>query len=402
MAILAGLSVVPIAGFAALAIDVASWQMTKSAMQGAADQAALAAALVAGQGNSVAQAEARSVAAANGFVNGSAGAQVSFTSPPARGPAAGVPGAFEVAISQPQPLYLSGLFLPAGPTETARASVQPTSSPTCIMAMGSSGRTMSSSGSGTIDAGSCNIYVNSRSSCAVTLSGGMTVKGYDVYLGQPATSGCNNPPSTITAAHSMNLNSAAATDPYASRAIPSAGSCMTVPNTNQATVTLNPGTYCQNIAFNGVNGGTQRVTFNPGLYVLAGANLNVGGTTEINAQGVSLVFTGGGGGYGSLNTNGSVTFNVTPMTTGPAAGIAMWFDSRGGGRVAFNGSTTLNVTGAIYAPSSQFTWGGNLSSPCTQLIVSSLDFSGSANFRHQCDGIGVSDVAAGGGYKLVE
>lgn len=251
----------------------------------------------------------------------------------------------------------------------------------CLMVMAPSGRTMSASGMGTIDAGTCNIIVNSTSNCAVTLSGGVDVIGYNVTLGQNSLDGCNDPASGLIASNTLTLESPPTSDPYAERVMPKPSqTCMPIPPASQQNVRMNPGTYCQNVSFNGVTEGTQSITLNPGVYIFAGSNLALGGNLNLTGNGVTLVFADNGG----LSTNGTVALNLTPTTSGQTAGIAIWYDRKSNGRVAYNGSTTLKISGTIYAPNAQFTWGGQMRNSCVKMIVGTIDFAGSAQFKNNC------------------
>src|SRR5260370_10169313 len=68
-AMITALGATALIGFTGLAIDVASWEVTLRKMQGAADQAALAALTVANAGGDKTK-EAKAVTASDGFVDG--------------------------------------------------------------------------------------------------------------------------------------------------------------------------------------------------------------------------------------------------------------------------------------------------------------------------------------------
>src|SRR5215469_15565573 len=109
-AVVAALGATAIIGFTGLAIDVASWEVTLRKMQGAADQAAIAALTAANASGSTANCpstactEAEAVAANYGFVNGQSSVTVTVNQPPTQGSHTTRSAAVEVIISQPQSL----------------------------------------------------------------------------------------------------------------------------------------------------------------------------------------------------------------------------------------------------------------------------------------------------------
>ena len=109
VAAMTALLAVGLIGVSALAVDVGVWEVNKSGLQGAADQAVLAASLAASSGNIVMTNEAKGIAAAHGFVNGTDDVTVTLNKPPATGAYAGVATAIEVVITQQQKSFLSGV-----------------------------------------------------------------------------------------------------------------------------------------------------------------------------------------------------------------------------------------------------------------------------------------------------
>src|SRR5260370_31116294 len=122
IAVMTGLCATALAGFAALAIDVASWQVAKLSMQGAADSAAYSAGIAYSKSDGTDfHTQAKGITAAQGYVDGQNGATVTVNQPPASGSHASSATAIEVIIQQPQPRFLAGLFLSSNPMVTAPA-----------------------------------------------------------------------------------------------------------------------------------------------------------------------------------------------------------------------------------------------------------------------------------------
>lgn len=390
VAVMTAMLAVPLIGVSALAVDVGAWEMNTNAMQDAADRAALAAGLVMSAGTGVAQNEARAVAAAHGYVHNVGAVDVAVTFPPMADGGSGI----EVVITQPQQKLLSGVLLASSPIASVKAVAGASQAKTCIMALAPTGAGIKSSGSGMIDAGTCNIYVNSTSACDVVLSGNLKIKGLDVFLGEPGTPACvQRPAGSVSATRNLKLASPPAKDPYEKRAIPVPASSCASADITKSVISLNPGTHCNlNLS------GTKTVNLAPGLHVFDNASIRSSSDVTINGTNVSLVFTGSS--PGGIFSSNSLSINLTPMKAGPTAGIAIWIDKRGDTGIKSSGNLGLNIAGAVYIPGSDITWSGNVNSPCTQLIARSIVFSGTANFRHECSGYGVESVSNTGGYKL--
>ena len=397
VAAMTGLLAIPLTGVAALAIDAGLWAANKAAMQGAADQAVLAAGLVMPAGAFAAAGEAKGVAAAHGFIHGANGVVVTANTPPAAGG-----NAVEVVIVQPQQRYFSGVLLASSPTASARAVAKPTQARACLVALTPTGYGIAGSGLGTIDAGTCNIHVNSTDACNIGLSGSIVVKGYDVFLGSPGPAACTSGTAGVSATHTLQYGAAAASDPYASRTIPVPSStCTTLQPTMSATINLTPGTYCGDLALTG----DRTVNLASGVYVFDGGGIKTSSAngTTINGTNVTLVFTSRTGtSYGGISASGILKLNLTAATTGPTRGMAIWIDKKGQAPLRASGSLQPNITGVVYAPGSDLSWSGNLNSTCTQLIVNRITFSGGANLRHDCANVPGIEGVGGGGYKLVE
>lgn len=393
-AVMLAMLAVPLIGFAALAIDVSAWEANKGAMQGAADQAALAAGRVLSAGFDAARSEAQGITAAHGFVHNVGDVSV-VVRPPATGSHVGTANAVEVVITQFQKGHLSNVLLDAPPTATVRAVAVPDQGKTCILALAPTGNGITSSGSGVIDAGTCNIYVNSNSQCDITLSGGLKIKGLDVFLGEPGLPPClSRPMGSVSATRNLKLNAPPAIDPYEKRVIPIPTSSCTPVNTSDAVIDLKPGTYCGIVL-----GVKKTINFANGIYIFNNSSIISSNELILNSTNASLIFTGTN--PGGITSSGSLTLNFSPMTIGSTAGMAVWIDKRGSAGIRSSGILNLNVTGAVYMPGSDMIWSGNVNSPCTQLIARRIIFSGTANFRHECSNLGVDNVVTGS-YSLRE
>ena len=165
----------------------------------------------------------------------------------------------------------------------------------------------------------------------------------------------------------------------------------------KGTVTLSPGTYYG--GWDITQSGTQ-ITLNPGIYVIAGGGIKQTGGTLSSAGGRVLIFSTDDPQYaaackaktatkqntqcqGGINLGGATTLNLTgldrnsacpPATTSgqtgcPFGGLLMWQDGAGSdpqAPVSIEGTTSLNLSGTIYAPGASVTiTGNNVTTGCT-------------------------------------
>src|SRR5579864_7749596 len=224
IAVMTGLCATALVGFAALAVDVASWQVAQRSMQGAADTAAYSAAIAYNNsGGTTYITQAKGIAAAQGYVDGQNGATVTVNQPPASGGYTSSSTAIEVIIKQPQPRFLAGLFLSSKPTVSAR-SVATMSSPACILALDpTASAALNLSGGATFNSPNCDMAANSTSASAINMSGSSTVTTPCLVAvgGVQTTSGL-----TLTKCSGAITGAAATADPYASVPAPTpSGSC---------------------------------------------------------------------------------------------------------------------------------------------------------------------------------
>jgi Flp pilus assembly protein TadG len=396
-------------GFAALGTEVAEWYSIRRTMQGAVDSAAYSAALAKYNGASTAYtSEATSVAASYGFVDGSNGVLVTVNSPPASGNHTSDSHAVEVIVSRPQPLQLARMFLSGAPTLHARAvaTLNPTGS-ACIMALDRSNVTdVSDNGNTTLNLPDCNLYINSPSESALTLSGQATINANAAYIsGHYTTSGkaSLNTNATVTGAPAAN-------DPYADVSIPSYSNCDQTGyslsgNQSKSFSPTNSGVmvFCNGLSISG----NSSVSLSPGTYVIDRGSLSISGNSSISGTGVTIILTSStGSDYATASISGGSTVNLTAPTSGPLQGLAVFQDRNApqSGTNSFSGGTNQNITGVVYLPNQGVTFSGGTTTGgaiCTQLVALTITFNGNAAFNNNCQGTGVRAVA-GSFIQLVE
>ncbi len=398
---------------------------TKSSVQGATDNAALAASVaeLAGNNSTRIQDEVYGIAAANGFINGQNGVTVTLNNPPdASSKYAGNTSAYQVIITK-KPTLFFGALLGSAPTIAAQATAMASGSTTttttstithatCLLALDpSAGPALNVSGSGLVNLPNCDADANSSSSKALEVQGGSaSLKAQDSYIvGNYSTSGG----ATFTVSGTLQTDATAIVDPYASRTAPTVGSCGSNPtsssgggyngnyNSPSTPTTVYPGVYCGTVTAGGP------LTLSPGVYIVEGDFKVQGGSSGdpvlsggvcssptgkpyVNATNATIYITGG-----NYDMADSSCLSITAPTTGNTAGMAIWIDKsvKAGNQQSFTGGSNVAITGAIYAPTQQVVYSGSSSaaSSCTQIVADTIEFTGAANLQHNCGGVGISD-----------
>ncbi|MGH6836777.1 MAG: TadE/TadG family type IV pilus assembly protein [Methylocella sp.] len=424
VAIVVGLAVPVLLGFAALAVDTSMWSSAKNSAQGAADAAVLSvvAAATAGSNATQIQNEAYASAALSGFTNGQNGVTLTINNPPKSGPNTSNTGAYEVIIAQPQTRHFAGV-LGAAPTISGRAVAIVAGTPACILALDRSATKAADvglSGGADIGAPNCAVAANSSDSSAVSLSGGSTLKAANLnVVGNYSVTGG----ATVTA--TIKTNAPVTRDPYGC----SGGKCLAVPSfstsgclpdpslSGGATGTITPGCYDGisvsggatltmrpgNYVINGGGGmnlsGGSKVTMGAGIYTFNGGSFSPSGGNTIDASGgVSIILTNTPSAsttpnWGNVNLSGGANLTLTAPSSGPMQGVAVYMDRNAPASISdsFTGGTSMAITGSLYLPSQPVSYSGGSStaSKCLQLIALTVSFSGGSSFGVNCGTLNV-------------
>jgi Flp pilus assembly protein TadG len=397
-ALLTGLVLTTVLGFAALGVDAGVAYKDRRAAQNAADSAAYSAATAYLAGGTDVTAQARAVAATYGFRDGVGGVTVTVNNAPKSGPYTGNPRAVEVIIRQPMRRFFAAVLTSSQTTLGARAvSMAGVRGDACVISLDPNvSEAVRLNGDQTINLPGCSLAANSTSAKALLMNGTAQVTADSIRLrGNYSMNGSV----TLTATNGKYLNQATALDdPYAGVQIPSYGACGSQPDNKlvDGALTLpappagQPAVYCSGLSLTG----SGAVTFPPGIYVIKGGDLKVTGTIRLKGEGVTFVLTGGGGyPYAHVTFTGSGTTEIVAPTTGPTAGI-IFFQDRNSlpGESNINGGGSQSFQGALYFPRDQVTYNGSgttAAAGCSQLIANTLRFNGSSSFNFACEGTGV-------------
>jgi hypothetical protein len=396
VAVQAALLMLLVLAFIALGVEVSQLLLEHRMEQTVADSAAMAAASAVKLGVTDLQAEARAVAAQQGYRNGAGGVTVTAANPPASGPHTGDAKYVEVRISRVVTPGLIQLFRPGAITVSARAvaSIGASGSTVCALLLEpTASMALKMDGANpNLNLPNCAINVNSTSNSAVWMSNASKIIG-DVNV---AGNVLNQNSSTIVG--TITRGAAKGTDPYATVTLPSA-TTQTMPSlsTGNENITLNPGIYTTAWNF----WGSQKVKLKPGVYfVKSGIGISTGVT--VTGTEVTIVLDGN---Y-TININGSSSLNITAPTSGPTAGIAIYAKQTTGIQ-QFTNTVTLSITGALYYPNGGVELNSNAmnsASQCTQLIAKTLYLTNNAvlTLRGACTGAGTSSLGASGPSALAE
>ena len=440
VAVILALALSAIVGFAGLGTEVASWYYTQRAMQGATNAAASSAAAelaaATSSGSSVTGTQLSntgdSIAASFHFVNGTANTTVTVNNPPTTttnlancsSPFTGFDCYVEVIISQPQTPLLTALFMSSGPTITTRAVALANIKATdagCVLALNRHPVVdLSFSGNVNLNLSTCALYDNSSDRPgSLTMTGNSTVNAKAAYIvGTVETSGgatLNTTDGTFTGVNPVS-------DPYANVPVPTSSTQCPIPTDSQTGSPIN-GQQSGNVKLSGqtsaalanpsgacvLNGhdgitlsGQSSLALSPGIYIIdakSGGSLTLSGGTSLTGTGVTIVLTNtNGGSPADIKISGGASVTLSAPTTGSTAGLALFQDRVACGSCSdqITGGSTMNITGAIYFPSNSVTFTGGTSTggaQCTQLIASTITFTGNANFNSNCNSAGTKTIS---------
>jgi len=435
---MAGLLVV-LLGMAGLGAEVGLVLFKRQQQQTAADTAAYGGAVALAKAESAAAIilEAKAIAADVGYVDGDAnGIVVTVNNPPVVNAAQSAnPRAVEVIIQQPLALSIANLvtgWYGSGPIKwtvkafavaTAgaggggcAAQLLPTQNPGVTISNGA-----------TVTLKQCGIQVCSTGSSALSMDGG-------AHLDLTDTAGNLSTKQTVSVAGTASISNGAQInnitsctsptckasqgacpaniDPYASVTPPTMpGGCSLGTGKSYGysanLQVLSPGVWCSGVSF----GNSAQIKLNPGVYYVNKGSFDVGGSVTMTGVGVTIVLTGSGGSYASVNSVGNgAQVTLSAPTSGATKGIVFFGDrnapwsSQTSRQQNFGGGATVNITGAIYFPTTAVNFNNGITNPsgCTQLLAGTINFQGGANFSNNCGGAGTSPIGGGGVTALVE
>ena len=364
-----------ILGAAALSVDIGLWYANKRLAQSAADSAALAGSLeiVRSGGDSGDISAAVTADAINNGFTMAGGDSITVNYPPISGPNTGSTSTVEVIVSRPGQRLLSQVVFSGNTSIVARAVATAEINDSCVWALNpTSASSLRISGSAQVQL-NCGILVNSTSASGLFQNGSGCLQATVIKVvgGYSAACVSPNPLTGITGF----------TDPLAPLQPPYYGACdynanITVNGSHP--VTLTPGTYCGNIRVSA----NATLNFDPGLYVLNGAGLDVSGQGTVNGADVSFYLTQNSGVPDAITISGGAAVTLSADMGGPLPGILFYHDRNSTGNVThrFTGGSNMDLTGVLYFPnqSVSFTGGSSLLDSQVMIIADTVEFSGNS------------------------
>src|SRR5207248_4173391 len=112
--------------------------------------------------------------------------------------------------------------------------------------------------------------------------------------------------------------------------------------------------------------GNAVLSLSPGIYVIAGGGLSVTGNASIKGPGVLIENAGSnapagtGGTFGGITLSGKGAIDLSPMSSGPLAGILIEQSRDNTRALSLDGNASMSLHGGvIYAPAATLAVGGN-------------------------------------------
>jgi hypothetical protein len=236
--------------------------------------------------------------------------------------------------------------------------------------------------------------VDANGSGALTVTDGATLNAKSVSV----SGGVNSSNGTINATNGVKTGQAAVANPYSSEVIPSFTGCNygSLPSSpysvTSGTQTLSPGVYCGGLWM----GNSATVVMNAGVYIIDGGYFSVQSVKSLTGTGVTVVLTGSGSNYATVDIANGAPVTLSAPTTGATAGLVFFQDPNAPntGTNTFAGGAAMVLTGALYFPDQTVNYsnGTSSTSACTQLIAWQMQFTGGASFNSNCAGAGTKGI----------
>ncbi len=214
------------------------------------------------------------------------------------------------------------------------------------------------------------IAVNSTDSKAATITAGGSVYASEVDI--VGGYGYSSTGRIVTAPVSNNIKTgvSATADPLSSLPVPNPATLTPQTYTGSGQTTLQPGYYSSGINLSAPSG---TITLQSGIYYINGGFGDSSGATIVG-NGVMIYNASQ-----SFSITGSGNVTLSPMTSGPYAGITIFHNPTSTSDVSITGNGSLNITGTIYAAGSKLTVTGNGSTIGSRSISKTLSVTGNGS-----------------------
>ncbi len=369
--ILTALSMVTLLGMVALVLDGSRMYEDRNRLSSAADAAVRSAAL-----------ERRRDPSANlmAFANREltlhgidpTTTTVVVTSPPSSGAFVGRAGYLELTVSRPSSTIFATILGVLSMTSTVRAVAGTTGGGYCLITLAPVGSTPPglSIGNSTL----------SMPNCAIGLAGDLvgnnpnsTIVASAITIGAGYCTGrCSNM-GTVT------VNAPPPTDPFAGQLAPiSHGACTAAP----ATGVIPSGVCYSSLSITGTR------TIAAGTTYFTGP-ITLGNNATLTGSGVTLVLDNGA----SITGGQHNTIQLSAPTAGTYPGVVIYQPASNSNPAAFQNNSTVDLDGAVYMPSADFSARNSFSSSsdCTLFVVRTFTLeNGNGALNNACTTFGSS------------
>src|ERR1043166_4455801 len=358
--VLVAVSLVPLVGIAAVALDGGVLMDQHRRTQAAADGAALAAATdlfanyVSNNGEDSqgsARQSALDSAAANGSANNGTSSIVTVNIPPTTGAYTGLPGYAEVTVQTNQQRGYGNIFgtstIPVKTRAVARGLWVPFQDGVICLDPTSSAA-LNATGNGKVTVTNASIIVDSNNPSGGVLVGNAGITAPETDLsGDPgySTSGNAELDGTVKSGQTPTPDPLSyLPQPDPSELTVRSNSKLKLNGTEPTT--LQPGVYVGGIDISGKG----VVTMAPGLYYMKGGSFSATGQGSLAGVHV-MIFNGkdAGGSVGALKIAGLGFTTLTPPTDGLYQGMVAFQDRRSTQAVDVTGNGAMNIAGTFYA-----------------------------------------------------
>jgi hypothetical protein len=408
-AVLVGLLLPVIIGGLGLGAETGYWYLLDRKLQHAVDVSAHAAGIRWRSGDDEDQLReaALDVASKAGFDASDGTLELYW--PAATGPSAGDESAIEVVLVRAVPRLFSAIFVDTPVTMRARAVVRVSlGSDACVLALApnkAAALRVASASSVDLD---CDAASDSMApdSFSVEGNGSLTARCASTVGGAYL-----NERVQLAECETVREYAPVVPDPYRDVAEPIPPSACdsnqkNLGNPNTVT-TVSPGStivsgmpvrrFCNGLSLKGT------VTFEPGLYIISGGDLEANAGAMISGSEVTFYVTS----PHRIQFNGHAQLNLAAPTGGELSGI-LFFGSRTASNLvhSVNGSAGSVIQGAVYAPTTSVDYTGNSSvvggGGCTQIIAYTVTFSGNSGMASSCEDAGTRDLKVNESVTLTE
>lgn len=396
IAILVALLLTGMLGVTAISVDGGLLQDNRRRVQSAADAAALAAATQLFRNypsistsnfdpGGYANTDALASAASNGYSNDGTDSTVTVHIPPTSGPFTGKTGYAEVSITYNQPRYFSTIWgsqrIPVAARAVAKGRWAGSGNGVIVLDP-SVQNALDASGNGSVTlTGGAHMIVDSKdpsSAARATGGGSLTAPVFDI------TGGANGAFNGTVNTGTLPIPDPLAYLPQPTK--PNAGTMTTTNDKGAKTYTLTPGTYGPNSTkLPNFGNGDTIILQQGGIYYIDGGGLtSTNGATikmDTTTSGGVLIYNAPSGTQQNqgINISGG-TVNLSPLTSGPYAGIVLWQDRSSPVAMSIQGQGGFTIKGTFYTANALLSVTGQGTNTIgSQYISRTLALSGGGN-----------------------